>query len=485
VLDSNQSVNTIDEKVKLLESKMKTISDKKEIAILKLALIQYNMTLSQGIAVRSKLGIDETLKFLDVSGKRTKNIETIIDEFVEYVSDTVNSRIEAKRRIANRVSILIIFLTIAVIGVTIYIALWLSQAISRPLNAVAIVAKEISEGNLSHRYFAYKGNDEIGDVIVSMQNMVEGLRSLIQQVITTAEHIALSSSELSLAAEQSSLNAAQVADTTGIVAQNAVNQTEEMKRVSSVVSEMIAAFDRIKHGAESVSLKSADTAAAASKGGKSVVDACNQMTVIDSSVRHSSGVVKELGDSSKQIEEIVQVISDIADQTNLLALNASIEAARAGEHGLGFAVVANEDMKLAEQSSLAAKKISDIIAKIQVKTNSVVDIMDRWNVDVSIGTELMNDTGKQFNDIVELIHDLDAQIKDIGALTSRISESRDAVLVSIDRINEMVDHTVSGTQTISSSTEEQLASMEQISSSSRVLYEEADELKKMIHRFKL
>ena len=136
--------------------------------------------------------------------------------------------------------------------------------------------------------------------------------------------------------------------------------------------------------AKQVAAGSAATADAAQKGEALMNEAMAKMAGIEQSVLHSAEVVEKLGESSKQIGEIVDTISGIADQTNLLALNAAIEAARAGETGRGFAVVAEEVRKLAEQSREASEQIKERIAGVQRDTAEAVAAMQSGTSEVQV-----------------------------------------------------------------------------------------------------
>ncbi len=209
------------------------------------------------------------------------------------------------------------------------------------------------------------------------------------------------------------------------------------------------------------------------------------MQAINRSVSQSAEVVSKLGESSKQIGEIVDVISGIAGQTNLLALNAAIEAARAGEQGRGFAVVADEVRKLAEQSHEAAQKIAHIVREIQTETTSVVTVMQQGTVDVARGSDVIISTGERFTAIVNLVEHLNSEIQEISAASEQLSASSEEVVKSVDSVKHLAGETAANTQTISAAAEEQSASMEEIAASSQALSSLADELQMVVRRFKI
>jgi methyl-accepting chemotaxis protein len=193
--------------------------------------------------------------------------------------------------------------------------------------------------------------------------------------------------------------------------------------------------------------------------------------------------VANLGERSVQIGQIVDTISGIAGQTNLLALNAAIEAARAGEQGRGFAVVADEVRKLAEQSQDATKQIADLIQEIQGETDKAVVAMNQGTHEVKVGTEVVSVAGQAFGEITLLITQVSDQIQDISAAIQQVTSGSQLIVSSVQDIDGISKKVAEEAETVSAATEEQSASMEEIAASSQSLAKMARDLEAAVSKF--
>jgi methyl-accepting chemotaxis protein len=209
------------------------------------------------------------------------------------------------------------------------------------------------------------------------------------------------------------------------------------------------------------------------------------MSKIEESVSGSAQIVAKLGDSSKQIGEIIDTIAGIASQTNLLALNAAIEAARAGEQGKGFAVVAEEVRKLAEGSEQAARQIATIISQIQEDTEGAVVAMNQGTKEVAAGANVVQSAGATFNDIANQLGGVSGQIKEITAAIHELAQGSQQIVASVRDIDQVSKQTAEQTETVSAATEEQAAAMGEIASSSQSLAKLAEDLQHSISRFRV
>ena len=178
------------------------------------------------------------------------------------------------------------------------------------------------------------------------------------------------------------------------------------------------------------------------------------------------------------------MISGISGQTNLLALNAAIEAARAGEHGHGFAVVAEEVRKLAEESQNASKQIGDLIRAIQEETEEAVTAMETGRTEAEKGRENVAATGEGFSEILSMIRRIQENAGSIKATMDDLGQRATKIDTATGEIHDAASKVASESQTVSAATEEQAAGMEEIAASSRGLSDMAHELNTAAAKFK-
>ncbi|QDQ02534.1 methyl-accepting chemotaxis protein [Lysinibacillus fusiformis] len=373
-------------------------------------------------------------------------------------------------------------LVIAIILSTIVIY-FVMKAIIKPIRALKDSAVTISKGDLTEKV-TITSSDEIGQLGQAFNDMQDSLRTLIKKIELNAEEVASSAEELTANADQTSEATEKVAISIQEVALSADTQTTSATRNAESLNELSKAILHVAEISSAVTDLSQYATKQADEGGQAVQDTKDQMNSIHLSVTDSNNKIQSLHERSQQISSILDVITSIADQTNLLALNAAIEAARAGEHGKGFAVVADEVRKLAEQSQQSASQIFELIHGIQEETAQSVHIMAKVSEDVLNGLRVSDEAIAKFQVIMARMNDITPKMEEVSSASEQMSASVQEVTAITEDLAFSAKGNAAASEEVAASTEEQLASMEEINASAQALTHMADELKALINQFK-
>jgi len=362
--------------------------------------------------------------------------------------------------------------------------LFIIRSITRPIQSLVESSDKIASGDLTET-ISVKNNDEIGKLANSFNGMVTTLNGVIQTIKTTVEYLAASSEELSANSIETVHATEQVATAIQEIASAAENASEHLneneKSLETVLHNISNVSGQVKH----VSQLANESSKEAEEGRLAVEENINQMKHIHESIGKTNEVIQSLSTRSKEIGNILNVISGIAEQTNLLALNAAIEAARAGEHGKGFAVVAGEVKKLAEQSQASTKLIEDIIMGIQKDTLSSAQMMDAVLKDADKGVQVTKITSEKFLKIIEMSRNITPKIEEITNTMDQVYSLVNDVVAKAKTLTELAQENSAGSEEVAATTQEQLASMEEINSAAKALTLLAEELQGQVDKFKL
>ncbi len=419
----------------------------------------------------------------ELEPKRAQFVE-VLDHIQQLnVDEALKDYEEASATAENAQEFTIVTIVLSLL-ITIVIGLFISRLITKPIKNIQRLLGQVENGDFTV-IGDYQSKDEIGVLNNSFNNMIKGVNNVIQTVGKTSEQVAAASEELSASAEQNTRASGHISATTQELVVGAENQVEIIKESSSLIEKINDGTHQIASNTEVVSTTVNEAARLSSEGRKVINEANNQMEYIDGTVTSLVDSFTVLSNRSKEIGKIIEVITGIAKQTNLLALNAAIEAARAGEHGKGFAVVADEVRKLAEESAQSAQQIYHLVAAIQQDTDQTMKTVHNATGEVKQGITVVQVAGNTFNQIESVISDAVPQIENIKENVQKLLTGLQNVNNSIESVSEVATETAASTQTVTAATEEQLASMEEISSSSQALANLSEDLQSLIKQFKI
>ena len=300
------------------------------------------------------------------------------------------------------------------------------EAILRLMNEMQTFA----EGDLT--VHATVSEDITGAIADSVNFAVDELRTLVGRINTAVAQVT------------SATESAQHTSTQLLAA--AERQSQEIRNTGTQVLGMARAINQVSASATESANVARASLAAAEKGQQAVHNAISGMNEIRGHIQETAKRIKRLGESSQEIGEIVELISDITEQTNVLALNAAIQAASAGEAGRGFTVVAEEVQRLAERSGEATKQIGAIVKTIQTDTQDAVSAMEKSTQGVVEGARLSDAAGQALTEIGEVSRNLAALIENISRTTQSQAKAAGAVAVSMRNILGITEQTTEGTK---------------------------------------
>ena len=376
-----------------------------------------------------------------------------------------------------------IIVAVIVLLLTCVCGFLLLRTISSSVDMVLTNLRKIAQGDLRIQLSTDSG-DEFAQMADETNKMLENIRNMTKTIQKTAESVADASGTLTNTAEQSAHATQSVAQSITEVAEASHGQMDSVSEAKHQVHAFTRGLSDATSAIENVADDIEHTSQKAEEGNQLVVATVDQMNAIADTVVSSSEVVAKLGERSKEIGNIVEVISGISGQTNLLALNAAIEAARAGEHGHGFAVVAEEVRKLAEESQNASKQIGDLIRAIQEETEEAVTAMETGRIEAEKGRENVAATGEGFSEILSMIRRIQENAGSIKATMDDLGQRAAKIDTATGEIHDAASKVASESQTVSAATEEQAAGMEEIAASSRGLSDMAHELNTAAAKFK-
>lgn len=408
-----------------------------------------------------------------------------VERIVDYQTKQMNeSRQVAENDVQQGIIMMLAGAFIALL-VAIGCSLFITKKITKPVRALNKAAITIANGDLTQEDIIVHTKDEIHSLAQSFNTMKTNLQALISEVMENVEHTTAVAEELTASTDEVAVSSHDVADKLDMINEGANASAKVGNECATAIEETAGSVQTIANATQEVHSRALQTQEVAQKGNVTLQTTSNQLKIIQESSSMTRVKIRKLSQQSVEIGNITKVITEITDQTNLLALNAAIEAARAGEHGKGFAVVADEVRKLAEESKNSAEKIVRLTSVIQSDTLEVEDAVEVTVSNVNDGVEFIQEAQKAFNEILNSVDAMTQKMEHISSATQQVSASTEEVAASVQEMAQAANVAANETETIVATTEEQVATIADIDSASKTLTASTVRLQEQVQRFKV
>lgn len=377
--------------------------------------------------------------------------------------------------------------TLLALVVTLLIVLTLQFITNRrtfkPIKDLMRALEQLSKGDFNVRL--KEGEDELGQVNAKFNTTIGNMGHLVSTMKSVSSASAEQAKMLFATVENNNANtAAMTTDMEELSDRTGIQNTSISESVTSL-EEIASGVSAIAGNASDLSETSVNMKQQSELGNDNIERVMNQMGSIQSSVKNSVIMIEKLQMRSGEIEQIIQLITQIATQTNLLSLNASIEAARAGENGRGFAVVANEVKKLAEQSKISADQVADLIRTIQEETSQAVTVIAEGEQNVGQGMEIVKKTGELFKNIFTATDTVTSQIQEISAATQEMVAVSEQMTATFKQIAAISEQNSQGTESIKQKAIDQKVSFGRIVDAAEQLNNISSQLENLVADLKV
>jgi methyl-accepting chemotaxis protein len=388
-------------------------------------------------------------------------------EFGEYQADHL-------QRMSVAFETIMIILILSSIGLSIFIAYWITRGVTKPVHELREVANRMAEGDLDC-HLDYHGHDELGNLADNMRTMMERISHYMSVISSTTEKIAkgdfsmtfdeeefkgdFHAIQISLHTLTSSMSnvMSQISQTSDQVASGADQVSSSAQALSQGATEQASSVEELAATINDISQNVSRNAENAQNANKQVQDTENELNFGKERMQNLTDAMDTISSASAEISKVIKTIEDIAFQTNILALNAAVEAARAGEAGKGFAVVANEVRSLANKSQEASKNTAVLI--------------ERALESIESGNNIAGETAKSMDRIVTSSKTMAELVYEISTASESQAEAISEVTLGMDQISSVI-------QTNSATSEESAAASEELAAQAQLL-------KSLMAKFKL
>ena len=375
-------------------------------------------------------------------------------------------------------------ISIIVFLVSIGIAVIISLSITKPLVKIRDYLKEMALGDLTQE-INIKSKDELKDLSLNISSTNGSLRKMISDIKVVSKDIEEYSKELKLSSEGVASASEEISSTMNSVADSTSVQNDNLSEAMNKLKELASSLGEISLEINTMEKESTSIRSMADDGTEKINYVVKSMEDMRESFEEMSSGIKVLDDNIIEINSISETINNVAKQTNLLSLNAAIEASRANEAGNGFAVVANEVKKLAEQTLESSEIIAKLIKNISNNSKMVSDTAMKSIDKFEEQSEIISNTIVAFDTIVNQINVVIPKINNVSTIIKNTNTIKDKVMNNVQNISSESEELSASVEEVTQSVEEQSATIVDLSGLSDRLHETARDMIEAVKHFKI
>ncbi|NLQ23525.1 methyl-accepting chemotaxis protein [Shewanella sp. S-1] len=392
-----------------------------------------------------------TRQTLEVAGEETANLRNENDRAAQEMATSSESAYKTAKMLSIIVGLGTIFFVLAM-------ALLLIRQIKNPIMLLLKQTNQVSAGNLTNKLdMNLFARDEFGQLADSFNEMQDNLRMLVSEVSNSVVQLSSAAEEISAVALQSS--------------NNMETQQNELNQLATAMHEMQATVQDVARNTNDAANAATQASGTATQGSETVNDSIVRIDKVAGAIEATAVVIRKLGDDSRNIGMVLEVIQGIAEQTNLLALNAAIEAARAGEQGRGFAVVADEVRTLAKRTQDSTSQINSIISELQLRASEAGNTMQQSQA-------MMIETVNKAKEAGESIAKISGSVSSISQMNIQIATATEEQGAVSEELNRNVAN-------ISDASEEVATGAKQMAMACNDLNHLATQLQDVVRKFRI
>lgn len=453
--EANASINV---QLAELREKMRNPAQQEKLGQLQ-TLIKERIDYLEKTIQLQKSGREQEVKKIVSAGTGLEIMAKLRGKITE-IKESENRFLDEKKKLAREAEIFSTYFalssTLMIVGVGALISWVIIRNIAQSLGIAVKVAEEVSAGNLTANISAtYPG--EVGQLLAGFQSMTESLNSLIGQVQNSGIQVTASSKEI--AASGKELEA------------TVTEQAASIRDVEATTKEIAAISRQLKKTMEEITSTFQTTTIAAEGGRRNLSQMENTMRDLATATTSISSQLTNISEKANNINRIIITITKVSDQTNLLSLNAAIEAEKAGKYGMGFAVVAREIRRLADQTAVATLDIEKMVKEMQAAVSTGVTEMNNFTEEVNDSVEDVESVSWQLTEIIE-------QVQAITPRFEVVNQSMEAQSEGAQQISEVMVY-------LSQTSSQTAGALREINGAISQLNDASQNLRQEISRFKV